>query len=164
MRGGRPRASVRRMPRQPRSALPPFGPFHVLNRGVERRPIFLDEEDYLLFGSLLRRVIRKFEWTMYGWVQMPNHFHFVLVADLERLSRGMHFLCFRYAEAFNERYDRSGHLFQGRFKAWAFEGEADLGRICAYVFDNPIRAGLCERIDSYPWVGGDFFGFVSDVN
>jgi putative transposase len=151
------------MARQPRSALPEVGAFHVINRGVERRPIFLDDEDYLLFGSLLRRAIRKFDWTVYAWVQMPNHFHLVLVAEVDRLSRGMHFLSFRYAEAFNERYERTGHLFQGRFAAWTLEAEDDVGRVCRYVFDNPVRAGLCDALDRYRWTGGDFVNLVSDL-
>ena len=151
------------MARQPRSALPPEGAYHVINRGVERRPIFLDDADYLAFGSLLRRAIRKFDWTVYAWVQMPNHFHLVVIAELERLSKGMHYVSFRYAEAFNERYERSGHLFQGRFRAWALEGEEDLGRVCAYVFDNPVRAGLCEARGRYRWTGGDFLELVSDL-
>jgi putative transposase len=151
------------MARQPRSALPSVGAFHVINRGVERRPIFIDEEDYLVFASLLRRAIRRFGWTVYAWVQMPNHFHLVVIAELDRLSRGMHFMSFRYAEAFNERYDRSGHLFQGRFKAWAIEDEEDVGRVCSYVFDNPVRAGLCEPADRYRWTGGDFLELVYDL-
>ena len=101
------------MARQPRSVLPPYGAYHVVNRGVERRRIFVDEQDYLLFVGLLRRVVRGFGWTLYASMLMPNHFHLVVVADLDRLSRGMHRLSFRYAEAFNERYDRVGHLFQG---------------------------------------------------
>lgn len=151
------------MARQPRSVLPPVGAFHVINRGVERRSIFDDDDDYMLFRSLLRRATRKFGWTVYAWVQMPNHFHLVVVAELELLSRGMHFLTFRYAEAFNERHDRTGHLFQGRFKAWLLEGEPDLGRVCAYVFDNPVRAGLCTTVDRYRWVGGDFLELVTDL-
>ena len=140
-----------------------MGAYHVINRGVERRPLFLDDEDHLLFASLLRRATRRFGWTVYASVQMPNHFHLVLIAELDRLSRGMHFLSFRYAEAFNERYGRVGHLFQGRFGAWSLEGEDDLGRVCAYVFDNPVRAGLCERVEGYRWVGGDFLELVSDL-
>jgi REP element-mobilizing transposase RayT len=151
------------MARQPRSALPSVGAFHVINRGVERRPIFIDEEDYLVFASLLRRAIPRFGWTVYAWVQMPNHFHLVVIAELDRLSRGMHFVSFRCAEAFNERYDRSGHLFQGRFKAWAIEDEEDVGRVCSYVFDNPVRAGLCEPADRYRWTGGDFLELVYDL-
>ena len=135
----------------------------MINRGVERRPIFLDEADYLLFGSLLRRATQKFGWTVYAWVQMPNHFHLVVIAELDRLSRGMHFMSFRYAEAFNDRYDRSGHLFQGRFRAWSLEGEDDVGRVSAYVFDNPVRAGLREPAGRYRWTGGDFLELVSDL-
>jgi hypothetical protein len=86
-----------------------------------------------------------------------------VIAELDRLSRGIHFLSFRYAEAFNERYDRSGHLFQGRFGARTLEGEEDLGRVCAYVFDNPVRAGLCEPAARYRWTGGDFLELVSDL-
>ncbi len=163
MRGAWVGVSVFGMARQARWSLPPSGAYHVINRGVERRAIFLDEEDYLVFASLLRRAIRRFEWTAYAWVQMPNHFHLVVIAELDRLSRGMHYVSFRYAEAFNARYSRSGHLFQGRFGAWSLESEDDLGRVCAYVFDNPVRAGLCESIDRYRWVGGDFLELVSDL-
>ena len=69
---------------------------------------------------------------------MENHFHLVVTTELERLSKGMHTLGFRYAQAFNGRHARVGHLFQGRFGSRSVEGE---------------EAGLCSRVGDYPWSG-----------
>ena len=78
---------------------------------------------------------------------MPNHFHLVVLCALERLTRGMHFLNFRYAQRFNERHDRVGHLFQSRFGARSVEGDEHLHDVCEYVLDNAVRAGLCATRD-----------------
>ena len=88
---------------------------------------------------------------------MTNHFHLVVTANLDRLSDGMHLLGFRYAQAFNERHARIGHLFQGRFGAKVVDEETYFFDVCAYVFDNPVRSRICERAGDYPWSGGDYF-------
>jgi REP element-mobilizing transposase RayT len=85
---------------------------------------------------------------------MTNHFHFVVHAKLESISRGMHLLNARYAQGFNHRYERVGHLFQGRFYSGYVEGDDAIETVCDYVLDNPIRAGLCARRDQWPWLGG----------
>jgi REP element-mobilizing transposase RayT len=87
---------------------------------------------------------------------MPNHFHLVLAAELERLSHGMHTLNFRYAAAYNSRHDRAGHLFQNRFYAEAIEDERHLGNLCEYVLDNPVRAQLCAERAAWGWSGGRY--------
>jgi putative transposase len=163
MRAGTLRRTLACMARQPRNVLPPVGAYHVINRGVERRWIFGDVDDYSSFLGSYRRVVRAFGWTVYAYVLMPNHFHIVVVTELEKLSKGMHRLSFRYAEAFNAKYERTGHLFQGRFKAFSLDEEDDLGRVCAYVYDNPVRVGLCDAGGAYPWAGGDFYELVGDV-
>jgi len=57
---------------------------------------------------------------------------------------------------FNERHTRTGHLFQGRFGARSVEDDEYLDRVCAYVLDNPVRAGICERFEDYRWLGGEW--------
>ena len=143
------------MPRAPRCVLPSEGIYHVTSRGVARQDIVKDDHDRRFFRRQLTLARRRHHWLVYAWCLMTNHFHLVVVCDLERLSRGMHLLNFRYAQAFNARYDRTGHLFQGRFDARVIEGDEHLTTVCEYVFDNPVRAGLCEGRADWPWLGGE---------
>jgi putative transposase len=135
--------------------LPASSAYHVTNRGVEQRWIYVDDDDRRVFTRLLARAARQFRWQVSAYTLMGNHFHLVVLADLERLSRGMHQLSFRYAQGFNDRHSRVGHLFQGRFKARSIESTEYFVDACAYVFDNPIRAGLCAERCDYPWSGGE---------
>jgi putative transposase len=82
---------------------------------------------------------------------MPNHFHLVVACDLGDLSSAMHHLNGTYAQRFNRRHERTGHLFEGRFGVRVIDDEAYLNEVCAYVLANPVRAGLCESVDDWPW-------------
>jgi REP element-mobilizing transposase RayT len=128
--------------------------FHVTARGVARSLIFRDDVDYFYFTALLQRVVEAFGWTLHTYCLMPNHYHLIVQTTRLDLSTGMHRLNSRYARRFNERYDRSGHLFQNRFSAYVIEDEDYFDRALAYVRDNPVRAGLCERMEEWPWVDG----------
>ena len=142
-----------RVPRQARSVLPNFGVFHVTARGVDRCAIFRDEYDYALFENLLEIVHRREKLRIEVYCLMPNHFHAVLESGLDRLSRAMHRLNFIYAQGFNARYDRSGHLFQSRYDARLIADDQYLGTACGYVLDNPVRAGLCASPTEWRWSG-----------
>jgi REP element-mobilizing transposase RayT len=151
------------VPRKPRRDLPPFGTYHVVNRGVEQRSIYLDDVDRRLFLALLRLSTRRVGWVVDAYTLMGNHFHLVVTTHLERLSKGMHALCFRYAQSFNDRHSRAGHLFQGRFGTRVVDDESYFFDVCAYVFDNPVRQGICESAGDYPWSGGDYFGLYRNA-
>ena len=129
--------------------------YHVTARGVARQDIVRDDHDRQFFCRQLNRARQRHHWLVYAWCLMTNHYHLVVVCDLERLSRGMHLLKFRHAQAFNARYDRVGHLFQGRFDARVIEGDEHFITVCEYVFDNPVRAGLCDERADWPWLGGE---------
>jgi putative transposase len=143
------------MPRAPRWDLPPAGIYHVTARGVARQDIVKDDYDRQLFRRQLNLARRRHQWLVYAWCLMTNHYHLVVVWDLERLSRGMHLLKFRHAQAFNSRHDRVGHLFQGRFEARVVEGDEHFITVCEYVLDNPVRAGLCDTRGGWQWIGGE---------
>jgi len=146
------------MPRHPRSDLPAAGCYHVTNRGVARQPIYRDDVDHRHFAVLLGWSAQRFHWGLLAYCHMPNHFHLVVATELERLSRGMHLLGSRYAQAFNDRHERVGHLFQGRFHATYVDSDDYLNTVCAYVLDNPLRAKLCAAREDWPWLGGEVLG------
>ncbi|MBI4171799.1 MAG: transposase [Actinobacteria bacterium] len=139
------------MPRRPRNVLPKRGIYHVTCRGVERRPIFGDDVDRAVFMELIHGARRRFRWRLHVATLMDNHVHLIVETRRGRLSRGMHRLAGIYAQRFNRRYDRVGHLFQGRFSAFVIEGEEHFLNACAYVLQNPVRAGLCRQAEDWPW-------------
>ena len=88
---------------------------------------------------------------MHGFCLMPNHYHLVVETELWRLSAGVQSLNGVYAQAFNRRHRRWGHLFGERFASWVVEDDAHLVNTIEYVLQNPVRAGLVERAADWPW-------------
>ncbi|HEX7150253.1 MAG TPA: transposase, partial [Thermoanaerobaculia bacterium] len=125
--------------------------YHITSRGNERRDIFRDDADRLLFLSLLAKAVQRFKWSLFTFTLMTNHYHLVLQTPLPNLSRGMQWLNGAYATAFNRRHKRCGHLFQGRFHALLIEKEAYLAQVLRYVALNAVRAGMVERPEDYAW-------------
>jgi putative transposase len=138
------------VPRILRTSLPD-GYFHVTARGVERRPIYLDADDYQSFLGLFAATVRRQSWNVYAFCLMPNHYHAVLEAAREALSEGIQWLDGVYAQDFNARYGRWGHLFGARFASGVIETEEHLYTASRYVLANPVRAGLVERAEEWPW-------------
>jgi putative transposase len=143
--------------RQPRRRILD-GIYHVTSRGVARSEIYLDDEDHRLFLVLLRTAVDRWDWVFHVLCLMPNHFHLVVETTGPRLSAGMHRVNGVYAEGFNAKYQRSGHLFGARFDARVVVDETHLVAVCRYVLDNPVRAGLCETAADWRW-SGSRYGF-----
>ena len=138
------------MPRRPRNVLGD-GTYHVTARGVGRTEIFLDDHDYRLFIRLFADVANRYAWHCHAFCLMPNHYHLVVAAQLEQLSGGLQRLNGIYAQGFNRRYERWGHLFGDRFESRLIETERHLRAACRYVIDNPVRARLCRERRDWPW-------------
>jgi putative transposase len=134
------------MPRSARAALGD-GVFHVTARGNAGNDIYSDDVDYRAFLGLLQETAGRHEWTLHAYCLMPNHFHLVVEATGDALSQGMRRLNGRYAQHFNHRHERYGHLFQGRFGARLIDDERRRD-VREYVLENPERAGLRD----WPWV------------
>ena len=145
---------VRGVPRRPRHFLGD-GTYHITARGVARSAIFLDDDDYRTFLVLFREAAGRFEWKTLAFCLMPNHYHLVVATTREKLSAGMHRLNFLYAQRFNKRYKRPGHLFQNRFDARVIEGDRHARAVCGYVVNNPVRARFCRDRSHWPWSGLD---------
>lgn len=153
VRQGHSRATVGAMSRLPRYALPERGIYHVTTRGVARQAISRDDDDRRLFLALLAQVTRRTDWRCHAFCLMPNHHHLIVETWCDLLSVGLRLLNGRYAQAFNERYERTGHLFGDRFAAFVIRDEGHLGAASEYVVQNPVRAGLCRSADEWRWSG-----------
>ena len=143
------------MPRVLRTTLDD-GIFHVTSRGVNKTNIYLDTEDRRTFVALFAAAVTRYRWDMHTACLMTNHYHLVLDSAVERMSQGMQWLNGAYAQIFNKRWGRSGHLFGERFFSKPIEDEDQLVETCRYVIFNPVRAGLCERPDEWPWSGSRY--------
>jgi putative transposase len=139
------------MGRVPRTSLPD-GYFHVAARSVAAaRSIFLDDEDRRAFLRLLRLAARRHGWTCHAFCLMGTHYHLVLETTRVSLSAGLHRLNWLYALHFNGKHGRFGHVFADRFSSRAIESEEYLFEACAYVLLNPVKAGLCNNVEDWPW-------------
>ena len=125
--------------------------WHLTARGNERKDIVRDDADAELVIELLGQTVERFHWILFQYVVMTNHYHLVLELTEETLSSGMKWLNGRYAQTFNRRYARAGHLFQGRFHARLIEKESYLQEVLRYVVLNPVRAGMVSRPEEYRW-------------
>ena len=143
------------MPRGPRLDAP--GTLHhVMVRGIERRPIFRDEEDRADFVARLAALADQGALTVYAWALLPNHAHLLVRTGSRPVSRSMRSLLTGYAGAFNRRHKRVGHLFQNRYKSIVVEEERYLLELVRYLHLNPVRAGVVKalpHLDRYPWTG-----------
>lgn len=129
----------------------PGAVYHVTARGNARERIVLDDDDCRVLLATLSRSIDRYGWICHGYCLMPNHYHLLVETPRPNLSLGMRHLNGVYAQRFNERYARVGHLLQGRYKAILVEREVHLLELCRYVVLNPVRAGLCEWAASWCW-------------
>jgi putative transposase len=126
-------------------------PYHITQRGNNRQEVFLDEQDYLTYLRLLAHYARARGLEILGYCLMSNHVHLIAVPTLETsLAQAVGHANLRYAQIANERYERSGHLWQSRHYACPLD-RAHLVAAMRYVERNPVRAGLAEEPWEYPW-------------
>lgn len=125
--------------------------YHVYARGNARAAIFIDDRDRHNFLYMLAATVRAFGWLCHAYCLMGNHFHLIIETPLPNLSRGMHHLDSRYAQRFNWRHGRVGHVFQNRFKSSIIQRERYFLEACRYVVLNPVRAGLVRGPGDWQW-------------
>ncbi|NWG04706.1 MAG: transposase [Syntrophaceae bacterium] len=125
--------------------------YHVLSRGNEKRNIFYDGKDYLRFLEILGKMVERFNLEIHAYVLMKNHYHLLIRTREANLSRAIQWLGVSYSVWFNRRHERSGHLFQGRFKSFLIENERYFTAMCFYIHGNPLRAGFTKNLWDYPW-------------
>jgi REP-associated tyrosine transposase len=127
------------------------GAYHVFARGNAKQAIFLDDRDHRVFLDLFVDALSRFSWHCLAYCLMPNHYHLVVRTREPDLSRGMRHVNGVYAQRFNRRHDRVGHVFQGRFGSTLIQADEHLLAAIRYVVRNPVRAGLVSRVVDWPW-------------
>jgi len=135
--------------------------YHILSRGNERRDIFLGDDDYDVFLSVLEEMSDRFEVDICAYVLMNNHYHLLIRTNQQNLSKSMQWLGTTYTRRFNLKHFRSGHLFQGRFKSILVQNDHYLMQLSCYIHRNPLRAGLVKRLADYRWSSYHTYAYKS---
>ena len=139
------------MARLPRLVVP-FQAHHVIQRGVDRQAIFREEADYVAFLQWLNQAAQRFKVALHAYVLMGNHVHLLASpSDAEGLGRMMQWVGRYYVPYFNQKYQRVGTLWQGRFKASVIDSEAWFMACSRYIELNPVRANMVAEPGQYPW-------------
>lgn len=120
-------------------------------RGVDGRIVFVDDRDRELFLAALATLKSEMNFSLLAYCLMGNHFHLAIKIGQIPLSNIIHRLLTRYALTFNACHDRTGHLFQARFKAVLCVDEAYLFRLVEYIHANPVRSGMVSRNEDWQW-------------
>lgn len=126
--------------------------YHVLNRGNGRAEVFHKDDDYVAFLKLLAEANERLPVRILGYALMPNHFHLVLWPRGDGdLSRWMQWLLTSHVRRYHRHYKGTGHVWQGRFKAFPIEQDEHLLTVLRYVERNPLRADLVRRAEAWRW-------------
>ena len=144
------RAYARRVPRQYRYEVP-GGTFHIATRSVFERHVFDDVADRWDFIGVLAHVVELYGWRCKSYCLMGSHYHLIVQTPFPNLSLGMQQLNGRYAQNFNGRHRRHGHLFGGRFYSLLIESDSHMFAALRYVARNPVEAGLCSNAAEWRW-------------
>ena len=126
--------------------------YHVINRGNGRGLVFRRDEDFAAFVGIMGSAVERIGTRVLGYCLMPNHFHLILWprADGE-LGRFMQWLSTSHVRRHHGVYRTSGHVWQGRFKAFPIQDDDHLLTVLRYVERNPLRARLVRRAEKWRW-------------
>lgn len=139
------------MARLPRFVIPDH-PQHVIVRGNNREPIFYADEDYQFYLEKLKQACNKHQCDVHAYVLMTNHVHLLITPHKEDgLPKAMQMLGRYYVQYFNYRYDRTGTLWEGRYKASLIDSDTYALTCYRYIELNPVRAGMVGHPGAYPW-------------
>jgi REP element-mobilizing transposase RayT len=125
-------------------------------RGIDRRDLFLDDEDRARFVSTVERVFGESRTACFAWALMTNHYHLLVETGSVPLADAMQRVNLRYAQHFNRRHAGVGHVFQGPYKSLRVDAEPYLLTLVRYIHLNPCEGGLVSGLDAldvYPWTG-----------
>lgn len=149
------------MPRKPR-IMSSTGIYHIILRSVNQHIIFEEDSDYQKFLFILSDCKKKYDSDIYAYCVMDNHIHLLLRISKNKLSSFFQSLGSRFVRWYNNKYLRSGHLFQERFHSSAIESEKAFLSALIYIHNNPVKANICRYASEYRW--SSFNAYYGDNN
>lgn len=127
-------------------------PYHVVQRGNNRQPVFFDDRDRLLYIALLKKYSLECSCKVHAYCIMNNHIHILFIPQFENsLAKAMQKLSLSFTQYINRKYRRTGRLWECRFHSTLVDKEAYLWSVCRYIERNPVRAKLVDKPDQYKW-------------
>ncbi len=139
------------MARLPRLCLPGI-PHHLIQRGVNRQPCFVTDTDYAAYAHWLDEYAKKYSVAIHAWVFMTNHVHLLATpASTDGISLMMQSLGRKYVRYFNHKHERTGTLWEGRFRSCVIHDEKYLLTCQRYIELNPVRAEMVDAPEQYLW-------------
>ncbi|WP_026508612.1 transposase [Butyrivibrio sp. MC2013] len=138
------------MPRKPRT-LSSTGIYHIILRSVNQHIIFEEESDYQKFLFVLSDCKEKYDIDIYAYCLMDNHIHLLVYIPDDKLPSFFQSLGSRFVRWYNNKYLRSGHLFQERFHSSVIENDKAFLSALIYIHNNPVKANMCNYMSEYRW-------------
>lgn len=133
------------------------GYYHITARGNNREYIFKEDIDKGYFLKLLNESRQNMRFKLMAYALMDNHYHLLVQTGDVKLQKIMHQINNKYSKYFNARYERCGHVFQGRYNASVIGNEQYLLKVLTYIHQNPVKAGICKRVENYKWSSDKFY-------
>ena len=141
------------------------GIYHIILRGINQQQIFEDEEDNTKFLQIVKDYKATSGFKLYAYCLMGNHVHLLIKVETEGLEQIFKRIGAKYVYWFNGKYNRTGHLFQDRFKSEPVESDEYFLTVLRYIHQNPVKAGLTNTVDAYKWSSyNEYVGKSSMVN
>jgi len=125
--------------------------YHVTSRGDGQEDIYLDDTDRQQFCTVLANVVERYNWVIHSYCLMGNHYHLLVETPEPNLSPGMRHLNGVYTQRFNQHHNRTGHVFQGRYKSILVQKQSYLLELARYIVLNPVRARMVRSAKDWPW-------------
>lgn len=128
--------------------------YHIYNRGVAKRPLYRNTNDFYFFNSRIDKFCKKYKIDIMSHCLMPNHLHLLLKTDAHEsnIAKFMKSLLLSYTLYFNKKYKHSGHVFQGAYKHKEIDTPEYLAQIIEYIQQNPVKKGLVRNYKDWPFL------------
>jgi putative transposase len=133
--------------------------YHITSRGDDRKKIYISDFDFKKFLDYLLKAKERFEFHLYAYVLMSNHYHLLIETLQPNLSQIMQYLNTAYTTYYNVKRKKYGHLFQGRYKSILVDKDSYFKELSRYIHLNPVRARIVERPKEYKW--SSYRGYTS---
>lgn len=127
------------------------GIYHIMLRGINQQVIFEHEEDYERFIEIVEKYKAVSGYKVFAYCLMSNHVHLIIKEEKEEIDKIIKRIASSYVYWYNWKYYRKGHLFQDRFKSEPIEDEKYLLTAIRYIHQNPVKAGIVEKIEAYEY-------------